>query len=411
MPRFRVYLKPFNEEGNYVDDYIEVTDDVIKLGKIEVAIDNDEYNVGVVRNTPIELILRNDYGLYDLNNTLRTIFRTKVKNTLVRITWDVVDQPLICGFFLPGTTPLGNEVEVFNGVINDLSSDSDIDKQIVKLRVMSKDNIIGDIETPYSSITNGDNLSDILYTVLNQPPFNQLVTVDASNINVGQDTTIDDKSSWESTTVDEILRDILLATNSVLYIKNDIVYVSDRTPGVSLAYTFYGQASDQGIENILHIGKIKNGLNRMFNFWTWQDTVLVSKDDTSIDLYGVRKKIMDLGVINTSSTSKINTILDANRVEFATPVMEFDLETPINYDRLELDLLDKIAIDYPTVHVPFDNNPLPRYDLGDVYDGTARYPYSQWSLTIDDQRRFKIINKTIDVDKQILVFKMREIPA
>lgn len=403
--RYRVYIKPFDDEGAYLADFIEVTNDVLSISDITQKIDSSEYDVGIIRNSGVNIVLRNEQGFYSDTSTLTSIFRFKRKNSIIRVTWSIQDSPAYCGFTTCGGALIGEEITLFEGVLNEISSSIDISKQQISFQALGYESLLDEMETPYADITNGDNLSDTIITLLNQSPFTDLVTVHAMNIGVGFDTTIDDKESLEDKTVGENLDDILLACNAVLFIVDNEVFVTPRTASPSVEYSFYGQGSITGIENIINIPKYRDGLNRTFNYWVWPESGIISKDVTSITLYGALKKSFEIGII--TNTTKRTNILETNRVEFAFPKAELDLETPMRYETWALNILDRVLIDYPTVYTPADNNPLPRY--GAVTYGTSRYPYGQFTLTIDSSRRFKILSKKLNKKKNTILFTLREI--
>jgi hypothetical protein len=407
MARFRVYLTPFTSTGVY-DTEIEVTKDVASISDPKQTIDSTDFDVGVIKNSGLNIVLRNHHGHYSDVGNINSIFKSTRKNSKIRITWDIRDYDMICGFFTCGDEPLGGEYEIFRGLLNEVSSTSDIALQQATFACLGYESVLDEIEIPYSDLSNGDLFSVVLNDCLDQSPFNTLTSVSVSNITPGTDLAIDDKSSLENKTVGAVLKNLLLAANSVLFLKNNTVYVTDRTASDATEFTFYGQAAISGIENIINIPKYRDGMNRVFNQWTWSDTTVVARDTTSQDDYGVRAKEIKLDVIADASTAKIQTILNANRTEFSFPKIELDLETPIWYDTLALNILDRVSIDYPTVNIPADSAPIPRY--GQVeYDGTARYPYEQWALTIDSTTSFKIMNKKINVKKQTITFGLREV--
>jgi hypothetical protein len=408
VARWRVYVNPFDDDGAYTE-YVEVTSDVAALGSPKQGIDNTEFDVGVVKNSGFNITLRNDHGYYSDVTELQSIFRYTRKNAKIKITWDIRDYDLIAGFFSAGQEPLGGEYLVFEGLINEVTSTSDIAAQQATFSILGFDSLLNEIQVPYSSISNGQDFSTILYAMLNQAPFTSHITVSLANINPSTELAIDDKTSLENKTVGGVLKNILLAANSVLYIKSNTVYVVSRTPDGTVEKTFYGQAS-RSIENIINIPKFRDGLNRVFNLWTWDEVESVySRDTSSITKYGVLAKSIRLDIIADASTSKIQTILDANKTEFAFPKVELELETPIWYDTLALDILDTVNIDYPTIYHGYEGAELARYDLGAVYDGTARYPHQQWSLTLSTETDFKITSKKIDPKKQTILFGLREV--
>lgn len=407
MSRWRVYIQPFDTTGAYSGVYTEVTNDVLTIESPKQAIDNTEYDVGIIKNSGFSVSLRNDQGYYSDVGELRSIFNFARKNSLIKITWDFRDYDLIAGFFQSGLEPLGGEYVVFEGLLNEVSSVSDISKQQATFQVFGFESLLDEIQVPYSSINNGDLFSTILYAMLNQSPFNSRVTVSLANITPSTDVVIDDKSSLQDITVGSSLKNILLAANSVMYIKGGVVYIGARTATAAVQKTFYGQASDAGIENIISINEFRDGMNRVFNYWAWQDAGLVSSDTTSITHYGTIAKNISLDLI--TNTTRRQAILDANKTEFAFPKTEFKLESPLWYDVLALNILDRVAVDYPTVHIPYDGGALPRYNLAALYDGTARYPYDEWSLTLNTLTNFKITSRKIDTKKNTITFGVREI--
>jgi hypothetical protein len=407
VSRFRVYLKQFDEDGNYLADFTEITRDVSNLGSLSQQLDNTEYGIGVFRNSGFTLKMRNDEGLYSEADTLKSIFKFKRSDSIVKITWDFRDYDLITGFFYAGEEVLTEEVEIFRGLIADVSSSSDIKSQDVSFQVLGLETLLDREIVPFDDISDGDNISDILYVILNQAKITELLTVDALNISVGIDTAIDMKESLENKTVKEAISELLFLSNSVLRIESTTIYVSNRDESIDDKYSFYGQASNLGLENVINISKFRDGLNRTFNFWSWDETALFERDTSSIDIYGVMKNTIESELIDVSSTTKIQNILDDNRTVFAFPKTEFDLETPIRYETLALNLLDKVSIDYPTVYTPADNNPLPRYGV-DVYEDPV-YPFEQWSLNISSVDRFKIISKQINTQKSTIVFSLRKV--
>src|SRR5690242_10735204 len=102
MARYRVYFKLFNKDGTYGSDWTEVTKDVSDLGEISQSIENSDFDIGVFRSGSVSLTLRNDEGKYSEPDTLKTIFTYKRKGSQCKITWDIRDYDLKCGFFKCG---------------------------------------------------------------------------------------------------------------------------------------------------------------------------------------------------------------------------------------------------------------------------------------------------------------------
>lgn len=402
-----MYIKQFDDQGQYVSDYTEITKDVVNLGVLSQQLDNADYDIGVFRNSGITLKMRNDEGKYGEADSLRSIFKYKRSDSIIKITWDFRDYDLICGFCYAGDEPLCGPVDVFYGLLTEVSSSSNIQAQDIDFQILGPELLFERAIVPIDDISDGDMISDIIYTILNQSKINVLLNISPSNISVGIDTAIDSKAGLENKTVKAALDDLLNVSNSVLRLEDFTVHISNRDPSDYDMYAFFGQASDIGTENVIDVREFRDGLNRTFNYWTWDDTTLFSQDEYSIEKYGVISNNLKTDLIDVASTSKIQNILNANRDDFSFPKTEFKLDTPINYDTLALTLLDKVSIDYPTVYVPADSNPLPRYGI-DVYEDPV-YPFEQWSLKISNLDRFKIISKKIDMNKSVITFGLREV--
>lgn len=409
MGRLRVYLKTFDSTGAYDADFTEITDDVMSIGKVSQKLDNSEYDVGILRNSSMNLKIRNDQGTYSEAGARKSIFVFKRIDSIIKITWDGRLYPPKAGFFKAYSGVLGGETEVFKGLLTEVSSVSNIQEQSIDFTIQGFESLFSRVSVPYGSISNGDNISDVIYACLNQSAITDLLTVSLSNITPDNDYVIDDKSDLENKTVEEALKSgLLLSSNSVLYIENDIVYVTDRDAySASVEYSFFGQASTSGIENIIDIKKYREGINRVFNFITWPETSLSSSDATSQETYGIRKKEVSTALISTGSTSKIQTVLDAVKTEFKDPKVEFEMTAPLNYGTVALKLRSRVDIDYPTIYRSADGNPIPRW--GQVVWGSFQYPIGQWTLTIGTDKNFKVMGKSIDLLKETITFSLREI--
>jgi hypothetical protein len=408
MSRFRVYIKPFLSSGEYSSVYTEVTDDVDfrGIGSIKETIDSSDFEVGVFKFNRFSVTLNNLEGKYSDVGESNTIFAYKRSGSKVKITWQSEDDICQVGFAICGFCTISEEIEVFKGLLNDESLTSDVKDQKLAFQVLGQESIFDSIETPYTSISNGDTVDAIIYTILNQSAITNLLTVDSGNISTDNNLQIDDKSDLENTTVKEALDELLSLSNSVLYINNDVIYVKDFTPSASVDKTFYGQASENGIEDIISISNIRSGLNKVFNFWTWENTSLVQSDSSSTNQFGIRKKEISISYI--TDTTKRNTTLSALLAEYKDPKQVLEIEIKINYDNLALFILDRIAIDYPTVYRAADpSRGLPIYSKA-IY-GTDKYPLGDFAFTITTSTNYKVMERQINIKNQKIRLKLRAI--
>jgi CBS domain-containing protein len=91
-----------------------------------------------------------------------------------------------------------------------------------------------------------------------------LLTVSIGNIDVAEEHLVDDITPFEDTTVKDALNKLLEASGAILYVKDDTVYVKPRAATTTDPVTFYGQASNIGIENLIDATSIRSGRNKMF---------------------------------------------------------------------------------------------------------------------------------------------------
>lgn len=410
MNFIKISIQTFDSNLDYTGEFIDVTDDVDirSVGKIKQKVDGSNFDVGIFRFTDFKFTLRNDHGKYSEPGVLQSIFTDKRIDSIVKVEWSQNEFGPICGIAICGEDTLGDDVSTFYGLLNDSSSTQNIRDNKITFSVQGLESIFNKVETNFSALSGTEVISDIIFDVLNQSGVTRLMTVDAGNISCDIDQVPDTIADLEETTIKEALDILLEASNSILYVTPDTqtVFVKARNPTASVVRTFYGQSSNVGSEDIVDLKKISQGINRTFNFLKWEDTTITSKDNSSIDIYGVRKKDIDNNLI--TDTTKRQNVLDAYKNEFAFPKRELMLTSILDYSTVELFFMDRIAIDYPTVFYPATlSDDIPRYGLG-IY-GQDKYPLGTWSLTITPETNFKIIGRTIDLKKGIVEFSIREI--
>lgn len=411
MSYLRFYIKPQDNSGGYSGDFTEITSDVdmSSLSSIKQNLENSEFDVGTFKYSDLNIKLRNDHGRYSEPGVEQSIFLEKRTDSIIKVTWSVEDNGPICGIAICGEAILSEEVVIFYGILNDSTSKQNIKDNRITFSIQGLESIFDRVETAYDSGDYSGNLfSDNIYTLLNKQKITNLMNIEESNISVGEDQIGNSYDDLEETTVKEALDLLLEASNSILYIDlgDQTLYVKPRTPSASVQKTFYGQASDNGSENIVDMKNITTGINRTFNFWKWSDNNQTSKDSTSIETYGVRKKEISNSLV-TGST-EIQNLLDNYRDEFFAPKQELTLTTFLDTSTVSLYLLDRVAIDYPaTLNSSPITNELPRW--GNFVWGEAYYPFGTWSLTIPTTDNFKIIGRTINLKRNTIDLKLRKI--
>lgn len=368
-------------------------------------IDDDVYEVGIFKYSDFKLALRNEHGLYSDVGGVKSLFRFKRSDSLIRITWVRQDEEPYAGVATCGETIAGNdEVTVFEGLLKDDATETDIREQTAEFRVLGKESIFSQVEVPFSSIADGDLVSAILKDLLNQEQITSLLDFDPLNINPATDVVVDVVADYENRTVKEVLDELLLISNSVLYVKNDMIYVDSRAAGDDVVATFYGQAANDGVENIVSITGMRSGLNQTFNLWTWSETDLSARDPDSVEIYGIRKKEIDHSAITNDVTRQ--ALLNALRTEFRNPHLNFTLKTTLTAEKLDLNPLDRVAVNYPTVLYTIDEIPTPIYGISRY--GYGQYPLGEWSLELNGAE-FKIMGRVLKFKDQLIEYKLKRI--
>lgn len=402
--RFRIYLQTFDDNGAYTGTYTDVSDDVEleSLGSIDQNLDNTDYNIGIYRNSNVSITFRNDNGKYSDVGQPTSVFRYKRNGALIKITWQESLERPKCGFVQAGDFSIAEELTLFIGLLDDSSTSMDLDNQELSFSLLGRETILNNGTVPFASLSNGMLLSDVIKTLLDQPFITTLLDYAAINISVGVDVVIDSITDLENKSVWDALTDLLLITNSIFYIQNSTIFVKPRLEDTVAAYTFYGQSSIVGVENIVSIRNIQNGFNKLFNYFYWTPSNEFVSDASSVAKYGVFRKKLDFTYItNTvSQTSIMNSLL----TEFKLPKQQFDVYTPINYQTLALFLLNKILIDFPPMYLPGANDfPI----CGTAICGSAVLPDAIWSFTENIANPYKIIGTSIDPQTNLITFNLR----
>ncbi len=401
---WRTYLQTFNDAGVYTGTWVEVTKDTVldSLGTLSSQLDNTTFDIGILRNSSLTLQLHNQKGTYSDVGDSNSMFHYKRGDTLFKLTWEVEEYggPL-AGVAIAGESYFSTETVIFTGLIVDEVTTQEITDQLISFTVLGRESLLKRATTPYASLSNGQLYSVMLYTILNQTMITNLLTVSQVNIVCGLDQTVDDVSSFQNKIAFESIANILAATNSVLFIRGDTIYVSARTAGSTVDFNFYGQGSTGGPENISLLGKIRTGLNRVLNYFTWSDTTLISQDTTSVAKYGAINSAISFDFMTLDA--KRQNILDALLLEFKNPKKEFEISTPMTESSLLITLLSKISIDYPVSYI--SSTPFPICGL--AICGTAILPTGNWAFSSLPTVYYKVIAIKLNIKTAILTFNVR----
>lgn len=401
--KIRIYFTPF-VTGEIYGEEVEVTNFVQEqsISRLRQQVDQSEYDIGIFKFQDTNIIMNNQSGKFGQPGDGISIFGVRRTGSKVRITWELEDDDVQCNNAFVGDAFLSETKTIFKGTLNDEASTEDIQTQTISFKIMGREAVFSQVEAPTGDYTLADTFKELMVKSLVSPLITNLFTVDADNINPPVDLVIDLLDQWVGATVKKVFDDLLLVSNSILYIRDDTIFIVSRDPSAESKFTFFGPTSEEGIENIQDLSKVRFSLNKTFNFWQWDDFII--RGAASIASFGVRKKAFSFDGI--TDNGKKGTILTALQDEFSLPVREFDLTTPATYETIELFIGDQVRVDYPTIFFTSEGNQLPYYDRS-KYD-EAVYPAGEFSITIDKEVPHKIMGRTFDLKKKLITFKIRE---
>lgn len=406
MAAFDVFLSYPTVDG--YSEFIDITEDVLEdsLNNIKQSLEDDDFDVGKISFDNLSITLRNEHAFYSEAANATSIFPLKRDQSIIRIDWAINSFGNSCGNSPCGYTFLSNSRTLFKGLLEENSAKFDVQTQNITFRILSLDSIINKEDTPFGVLDVNDDANTTLYNILNQPSITQFFTVDISNIDTKNNFIPDTIAHFDGTTCLESIQDILLIANSIMFVKDDVIYIKGREETPDSKFTFYGASSNEGIENISDVSEYGIGLNRTWNFWQWEDTNINVSFIDSIDLYGVRMKEISSELITDSG--KINTVLNSYLNEFGFPKTELTLKVPMYTPIVDLGFLDKINIDYPSEVLPTIDELASKYNQA-KYDSGFKYNRVINSLFISVSKDWKILNKVIKPKKQEIEFKIREV--
>jgi len=391
----RVYMTPLVEDGVY-GDTVEVTQDVdvsdlIKsggLGTLKRQIDFGDFDIGVYVFGDITLKCINYDGRFNDSSDWRSMF--PYRRDLTKVEIKIINSD-------------GVVYSRFKGLINDDATKQDYGKGEASIRVLSLDSIFRKNNVAGGAISNGFTFQAAIETILNVPAVTSILGFDAADIELGYNGTIDDASVFDQSIIKGALDDLLLASNSILFIdENDDIVVTPRKERDTTHY-FYGNDNVEGRDNILNISNYNNGTQRGFNSIKVNETIRTN-DGWAVE-YGVREKSFDLSFITTKETEE--EIGDALLAEFAVPKPELEIEVA-SIDAVQVDLMHKVRVDFD-----YMKRPPPGQELltltGTATTGSAVTNYATGNIRIRPEQIFKVVGIEERPRQMVTKLKLRQV--
>lgn len=393
----QVFITPLIKEGTYGTE-VEVSDFVRMdgLSKIKRSIDSTNYSIGIYRFNDLRLKCENARGTFNENDS-RSIFPFTRDKAIVRVVAQDIDPDT---FVIVSTTQ-------YEGLINEEATRLNITNDTITFIALSKDSVFRTTQVQAGIITVGALASTALLSILNQPSITEVLTIINSNITPELDFIIDKPEELNNLEVSEALNLILFASNSVLILKNDVVFIHGRkNPGEDEddALVLRGRGEISNNCNIISISSYNTGKQRQFNSIILNKTVIIS-DEPSIFEFGLRQGKFDIPMVDDLAT--LQSIGESIADEFRYPKIELKLRIPTS----ELDgkdLLNLVRVDAPFLKTTQPGKFLPIYGVATYGDVDTPYPEIKGSVQITNNLKFKIISIEEDPKSFITTLKLRQ---
>jgi len=393
-----------------IDTYgseIEVSDfiDVSGVSEIVQSIDSEDYDVGIFSFGDLELVGRNKNGYFNAPTDSRSIFSFGRDLCKVRVDFREFNITRNSNHEVTATTI--TDSITFLGVINEEATRiSPVDGTII-FRVLSSDSVLRKTKISEGQIPNGITAENAIKSILNVDKIKSVLTYSAGNINVDTDFTIDDGTFFDNLSAFDGLKELLIASNSILFIDDTLtIFVKSRAANGALSTIYlYGPSDIYGDrENIIRIDAYNTGEHRMFNSVKIGD--FESNDSGSITEFGLRQKAFEFTAVTNTST--LGTIANAILSEFVVPKIEMEVTVRTSLAK-DWELLQPVSVNYPLRFKPPSGDFLPivgqtKYNV----DTDQPYPESYGSLEISPNIKFKIIEIRHDPSTFESVIKIRQ---
>ncbi len=325
----RVYLAARMRSGGY-DVWRDVTRYTVatSFGKYKRSIDSGDFDIGFYETANVQVSFNNDEaqfsdGIGFFENKI--IDRSKLR--------------IVAGYADPADPATVASCLDFEGIIDDRASKLDADAENVQFTALSYSSILGRLKADPGAIGNGQTFKAALFNLLNRSEIKTLLEVDIVNITPKVNLIIDNSDWFSGKSLQGAITALLLASNSILKIANNTVYIASRAQSASVRFQFYGKGARRP-PNILSIKNLNTGMARVITQVMVNETTFDADDDL-VDLYGLSLKSADCGFI--TDPEAVSSIAADILREFGYPKQELELTT--DYLGNEIELLDMVTID------------------------------------------------------------------
>jgi hypothetical protein len=234
---------------------------------------------------------------------------------------------------------------VFEGIIDERSFVFDVENDTVSCTVISREYAFQTVNMVGGSLGTSVLASDAIYVLCNRPEITAYMTILESNINPANDVTFDAPNQWAGMKLNDVLNEIMLVTNSIMYIDKDGYLIVKSRQHSRLVKLELRQNSNTGKQdNIYSIRNVNSGRHRVKNYISWgsgTSAIVESSADEYLERFGITKKTVSCDAITNVATKA--TVISELLNEWQFPKQEMEVET--DYQANEIDFFDMVTVD------------------------------------------------------------------
>lgn len=393
--RYRVYITPLISQFVYGTE-IEVSDRVTLDGinQIKRAIDSQDYEIGVYFYSDLELVGANVNGYFNDPTDLRSIFPFNRDLAKCRVVFENTDGDTI----------------TYYGLINEEATRVDAMNDLITFRILSLDSIIRNTQVAGGTVADGVPVKTAILSILAGSTIGSVLSISPSDINPNLDFTIDLGSAFDDQPTQDVLNQLLLASNSVMKISSSgVVTVASRGANNVSALNLFGPYDELRRQNVINIQNYNTGLQRMFTSIAITDgngDLTILDNAPLANTFGYRQESIEFDFMTDPAT--INQVAANILAEFSSPKVELEVEVPTSIVR-DLDLLDLVSINWPLRITSYQGHMLPVIGVTPIGNTSFPLPNKFGSLNIAKNVAFKVIEIDHDPNTFTSIVKLRQI--
>lgn len=413
---FIISIAAKKEDGSF-ESWVDVSKYVSEDSLSDISIDTnlDDFSVGVAKTSSFDLSILNDNGLFADESNVNSMFKHSRNGSLVRIEYFANHSSIKLGEAICGESVLGDtKVNIFEGIIDEIATRETASDNFVDMTILGKESIFDRVEKGVDDLNTSDTVRILIMNLLEKKEIKGVLDIYSGrpywSINV--DFKFSSLEDFENAdTVQECLDIILRASNAILLMQDNVVYLHDRVATYDFKFEFFSPFVEGAVENIIEIENFSSGINRTFNLWAdesdtgYSPVIGAVRSPASIEKYGVRKNSVDVkGLDRATMLLCLTSYFD----EFAQNKIEMDIKTPLNKDSILLKLFDKVRVNFPSEIISaIQGEEPPRWDQ--FYWDESFFPFENVALTVDRDKPFKVQKIEYDLDNEIITLSLREV--